>query len=274
MNKARTRDEMLRKAVSEVYAENPSISCEKLIKAIRNKSSYFTIKNKLTKGAVSNMLGNLRKGIDINGNSYINTPPDKPQGTNAILSHLVATTIPISEILKEGENIIMTTKSKKRLNSAQGRIVHQCLISIVKANPTISHRKAAALLKKVPQIQGFKELITDGSTSGYLVKVHKELEPPVTTSHAEPVKETSAPTTTYSSEQIIDSIVWMGNELKRLQEIQKGHDAKIEEFDGIQKELLSRIEVLKADCEKLRSAAAKANERSIDLQNSIGKSGR
>jgi hypothetical protein len=66
----------------------------------------------------------------------------------------------------------------------------------------------------------------------------------------------------------------MGNELKRLQEIQKGHDAKVDELTGIQTELLSRIEVLKAECTKLRDDAAKANQRSVDLQNIMGKSGR
>jgi hypothetical protein len=267
MNKARTKDEILRKAVSEIYAENPSISYEKLIKAMRNKSSYFIVKNKLTKGAVANMLGNLRKGIDITAKNYINMPVKTD--TSTILSKLTANTIE-NEVIKEEVDTV-NGKRKSILNHAQGKIVYQCLISIVKNDPTVSSRRAASLLKKVPQIEGFKDMITIGSTSAYLVKVHKELTPPVTVSHIEPVKETVAPVNTYTSEQIVDSIVWMGVELKRLQEIQKGHDAKIEEFEGIQKELLSRIEVLKGECEKLRSDAAKANIRSVELQNNFGK---
>jgi hypothetical protein len=266
MNKARTKDEMLRQAVSEVYAEKPSISCEKLINIVRSKGQYFIIKNKLTKGAVANMLGNLRKGIDITAKNYVNMPKvDK----KPLLSKFVENTV---EIIKE-ENIAMAKKKKQRLNHVQGNLVYESLLSIVKNNPTISYRQAGKLLRQVPKLQKFKELVTDDSTSSFLVKVHKELAAPITTSIVEK-KEPIASTTTYSSEQIIDSIVWMGNELKRLQEIQKGHDAKVDELTGIQTELLSRIEVLKAECTKLRDDAAKANQRSVDLQNIMGKSGR
>jgi hypothetical protein len=266
MNKARTKDEMLRHAVSEVYAEKPSISCEKLINIVRNKGQYFIIRNKLTKGAVANMLGNVRKGIDITANNYINAPKiDK----KPLLSKFVENTV---EIIKEENENMVKKKKKQRLNAKQGKIIHDNLLSIVKNNPTISYRPAGKLLRQVLQLQKFKDLVTDSSVSDYLVKIHRELAAPVTTSIVEKPPEPASSTMT-SSEQIIDSIVWMGNELKRLQAIQKEHDAKVEEFTGIQNELLNRIELLKADCAKLRGEAEKANNRYVELQNSIGHQG-